>query len=178
VDGCTCSCAVGSLVSWRVVARGDAAVTRHCSGCGRDRAFASSGRFRVNASGRCLDVWLIYRCGSCGRTWNRAVHERVRPESLGADLERFHRNDPALAARCAGTGGDCSDYEVIGPIGRPLRVRLTVEGAVTVRLDRLLANQLGVSRAALAPMVSADANLRRPVRDGTVVVIHGCPTRR
>ena len=175
MDGCTCSCALAPVVDWRVIALGAAALVRRCPACGRDRPFVSSGRFRVNASGRRLDVWLVYRCGACARTWNRPIHERVAPEALGGDLERYHRNDPALADLYAGAG---AAYTVDGPVGRPLRARLAVERPVPVRLDRLLARRLGVSRAQVAQLVSTDAPLRRPVRHGTELLIHGCPMRR
>lgn len=68
--------------------------------------FASTGKFRVNANGRRLDVWLIYRCETCGRTLNVPVYERTAPERLGQELYRgFLENDPELAERFAGDRG-------------------------------------------------------------------------
>jgi acetyl esterase/lipase len=61
-------------------------VIRTCPRCNTRRAFASSDRFRVNASGRRLDVWLIYRCAYCDVTWNLTVVERSTPESIGAEV--------------------------------------------------------------------------------------------
>ncbi|RVC12935.1 DUF1062 domain-containing protein, partial [Mesorhizobium sp. M7A.F.Ca.AU.001.01.1.1] len=34
----------------------------NCNRCGTVRAYCSSGKFRVNANGKRIDVWLIYRC--------------------------------------------------------------------------------------------------------------------
>src|SRR5262245_34527822 len=94
-------------VVWTVVPVSVPTITRHCRCCGGDRAFASSGKFRVNASGRRLDVWLIYRCTRCDETWNRSVHERVAPQTLGARLEAYYRNDVDEARRVAlGAGGE------------------------------------------------------------------------
>ncbi|MFC0803867.1 DUF1062 domain-containing protein [Ensifer sp. P24N7] len=58
-----------------------------CSGCGGVRAFESSNKIRLNANGRKLDAWLIYKCSTCDRTWNRPIFERrnvrdIRPAVL------------------------------------------------------------------------------------------------
>lgn len=41
-----------------------------CSRCGTVKAYCSSGKFRVNANGKRIDVWLIYRCIDCDNSWN------------------------------------------------------------------------------------------------------------
>ncbi len=79
-----------------------APVYHRCARCGKKRAFVSSGKFRVNANGNLLDVWLIYRCEKCKHTWNLAVYERVRLSRLApGEYERFLQNDPALAQQYA-----------------------------------------------------------------------------
>ena len=40
-------------------------VYHRCGGCGKKREFVNSGKFRVNANGKNVDVWLIYRCSKC-----------------------------------------------------------------------------------------------------------------
>ena len=57
------------------------AVRRQCPGCGKD-LYESTGRFRVNANGNRLDVWLIYRCMQCGKSWNMEILERVESGKL------------------------------------------------------------------------------------------------
>ena len=60
--------------------------------------FISSGRFRVNAQKKSLDVWLIFKCSVCDSTWNMTVLARVNPRSISPDVLRgFHDNDPDLA---------------------------------------------------------------------------------
>lgn len=72
---------------------------RQCPKCG-GKAYENSGRFRVNANGRKLDVFLIYRCACCKATWNLTVLERVAPESVSPVLYRaFLANDAELALR-------------------------------------------------------------------------------
>jgi hypothetical protein len=67
--------------------------------CPSASATTGEGRFRVNASGRLLDVWLLVRCVACDRTSKLTVHERVPVASLDpAGLDGYHLNDPALVA--------------------------------------------------------------------------------
>ncbi len=40
-------------------------VYHRCGGCGKKQEFVNSGKFRVNANGNRVDVWLIYRCKKC-----------------------------------------------------------------------------------------------------------------
>jgi Protein of unknown function (DUF1062) len=66
-----------------------------CSGCGCLRAFASSDKIRLNANGRKLDAWLIYKCTICNRTWNRTIFERRHVRDVdAAALEALQSNDP------------------------------------------------------------------------------------
>lgn len=74
------------------------AVLRRCSKCGKKTEFKNSGKFRVNANGRMLDVWLIYRCGVCNTSWNMTIYERVSPDALvPEEYEGFLNNDVRLA---------------------------------------------------------------------------------
>lgn len=68
--------------------------------------FVSAGKFRVNANGRRLDIWLIYRCEKCGRTLNVPIYERVLPEKLDPELyQRFLDNDQQVAEDIASDRG-------------------------------------------------------------------------
>ena len=91
---------MNSLV-WCVKVSGTPVVMRKCGKCGNER-FLSSGRFRVNANGSRIDVWLIFKCEHCNATWNMEVLSRVRPGDI--DTERYRSflcNDKAAAMRCA-----------------------------------------------------------------------------
>ena len=58
----------------------------------------NSGRFRVNANGNSVDVWLIYRCKKCKHSWNLTIYERTRPGRIPTDLfEAFQANDEETA---------------------------------------------------------------------------------
>lgn len=162
---------------WKVVALETPSVRRVCPRCDGIRPFVSTDRFRVNAQGRLLDVWLIYRCPTCDFAWNREVLARRTPEQIGpARLAAFHENDREAAWRCAfDRGRDHLDPRV------PYRVEREGDGAVielhlpwpcAVRLDRLLAGELRLSRAQVARAIDAPASLlRRDISDGQVVAL-------
>ncbi|MBO7514741.1 MAG: DUF1062 domain-containing protein [Lachnospiraceae bacterium] len=69
-----------------------------CGGCGKKQEFINSCKFRVNANGKSIDVWLIYRCKKCKHSKNLTIYERVRPGKIPADqYERFLDNDMDMA---------------------------------------------------------------------------------
>jgi hypothetical protein len=163
---------------WRVVPLHTPRVSRACPRCGVATSFSSSDKFRVNASGRRLDVWLIYRCPRCQTAWNRTVASRVAPEDLGPRLEAYHRNDLDTAWACAfdaalgGGAGPRPDLAVAYRLERHGEavgaIRLELPYPIRVRLHRLLAGELGVSRTALA---ARRPDLPRWAADGQVIAL-------
>ncbi len=74
-------------------------VFHRCGGCGKKREFLNSGKFRVNANGNRIDVWLIYRCEKCKHTWNLEIYARKNPAKLDPEeYDKFLVNDPELAS--------------------------------------------------------------------------------
>ena len=70
-----------------------------CADCRSESATTGEGRFRVNANGKLLDVWLLVRCVSCDRTSKLTVHERAPVRSFDpAELHGYRANDPELVA--------------------------------------------------------------------------------
>ncbi len=73
-------------------------IYHRCGGCGKKQEFVNSKKFRVNANGNLVDVWLIYRCKKCKHSLNLTVYERTRPQKIPEDLfEAFQRNDEETA---------------------------------------------------------------------------------
>lgn len=164
-----------------------------CSGCGRPRPFTSSGKFRLNANGKKLDAWLIYRCTVCDQTWNRPVLTRTAVHSVGAArLAALQSNDPELvrvlefdtetlgrySSRIEDSGVIDVSKHVLEPVDGPsaeIEIRLDLEVRTSLRLDRCLATELGVSRTRLSELHESGrlrldpdrkGALRRPILDG------------
>ena len=73
-------------------------VYHRCGGCGKKQEFVNSKKFRVNANGNNIDVWLIYRCKKCKHSWNLTIYERKNPNKIPTDLyELFLSNDENTA---------------------------------------------------------------------------------
>ena len=73
-------------------------VYHRCGGCGKKQEFLNSGKFRVNANGNRVDVWLIYRCKKCKHSWNLTIYERRNPSKISSEeYELFMENDFELA---------------------------------------------------------------------------------
>lgn len=169
-------------VTWRVVPVRAPHVLRTCPRCDARREFLCSERFRVNASGRRIDVWLIYRCASCEFTWNLEVVERSTPQAIGTTrLNAFLGNDANTAWSCAFDAALLRRAGVQMEVGTPVvveraallspsvTVRISLPFPVRVRLDRLLARELQVPRSRVCGYVESERELRRPVAHGQTV---------
>ncbi|MFF3374627.1 DUF1062 domain-containing protein [Streptomyces sp. NPDC002680] len=143
-------------------------VRRRCHACASE-SFRTSGKFRVNANHKLLDVWLLALCTTCGETTKITVLERLNVRSIHPELlDRLHANDPTLAAELLqdpavrrrnrialdwdnawrlDTGGpDRGDREVID-------VSVRFAARIPVRPVRLIAEGCGLSRAEVERLV-------------------------
>lgn len=141
-------------------------ILRNCSGCGRKTCFKNTNRFRVNANGNKLDVWLIYQCEKCRHTFNITIYERQSPASIPKEEYRgFLENDEQLAMRYGTDTGlftrnraeidfDHIDYrfkklsETIKSDACEGREMITIQNpyGLKIRLEKLAADILGMSR--------------------------------
>lgn len=81
-------------------------ITARCAGCKKKMQFVNTGKFRVNANGKQVDVWLIYQCEKCRHTMNLTIYERVRPGKIPQQLyQRFLENDEELAVEYGNDSG-------------------------------------------------------------------------
>lgn len=158
---------------WLVYPTGLPLIRRRCLRC-PSATHRADGRFRVNANGKLLDVWLLTQCVGCGKTVNLAVLERVHVRSIDpSTLTRLHDNDLELAAKLLEDPGllrrngitldwdgawalekatvDISDSEVIDTSVRFVQ-------RIPIRLTTLLSVGLDVSRSEVRRLV-ADGNL-------------------
>ncbi|MER6813675.1 DUF1062 domain-containing protein [Spirillospora sp. NPDC000708] len=161
-----------------------------CADCRSESATTGEGRFRVNANGKLLDVWLLVRCTSCDRTSKLTVHERAPVRSFDpAELHGYRVNDPDLVASTlldpllARRNRFALDWtgawRLDAPSARldeawPVRVQVVFEDPVPVRPDRLIAQGLGVSRSEVLRRIKCEIPLRRPTTTGfTFTVMPG-----
>ena len=153
-----------NTIVWTLSAAGLPGALRRCACCGAMRSFQPSGMFRVNANGRRLDIWLIYKCEVCQKTWNMEVASRVSPGDIAPDTyRRYLHNDPREVARCA-----CDpvlwqrnqmrpdeagrEYALHGEdirltnLQEAVSVEIRASLPVRARLDKLVCAKLGISR--------------------------------
>ena len=175
------------------------AIVKPCGSC-RSPRHRPTGKFRVNANGKLLDVWMLVWCERCGRTSKIPIHERVQVQAIaGERLVMFENNDPAMVRRLAmdaalaGTAGhrldwsgtweletDLPFYELEREDSAPLEVVVRFELPAPIRVGKLLTAGFGLSRSAVRGMVDA-GRIRLPLpidakarEDLTLFVITPC----
>lgn len=149
------------MEQWIIRPQNAPIVLRSCSKCGGEQKFVCSGNFRINANGKNLDVWLIYKCAKCDTTWNMEILSRVKPRQIERALyEAIAKNDAETALRYA---FDINTQNKNKAVVCCEEVSYTVEKCQTpdtdrailiiseydfgLRLDKLLCSELGLSRA-------------------------------
>ncbi|HEY3752540.1 MAG TPA: DUF1062 domain-containing protein [Pseudonocardiaceae bacterium] len=157
---------------WVVRELGLPAIVRACVSC-RSTRHHPTGKFRVNANGKLLDVWMLICCELCDRTSKIPVHERIHVQALDHQrLLMFESNDPvmvrqlvmdtALAGKAAyqldwnGTwelNTDMPFYELDRADAAPLAVVVRFELPAPIRVGKLLTAGFGLSRSAVRGMV-------------------------
>jgi hypothetical protein len=101
---------------WVIRELGLPAIVKACVSC-RSTRHHPTGKFRVNANGKLLDVWMLIGCELCDRTSKIPIHERVHVQALENErLLMFEKNDPAMVRKLvidgelAGTAGYQLDW--------------------------------------------------------------------
>jgi hypothetical protein len=164
----------------------------NCNRCRGTTRFRTSGKIRVNANGKRLDAWLIYRCTSCDNTWNRPILERRPVSTIDPHLlASLQANDPDLSRQLAfekvrrtlkmeHVDDATVRKAVVSESARPacrLEIVCVVPETTGLRVDRLLSTELHLSRGRIQSMQNAGhleaspAGLRRPLRNGLEVRI-------
>ena len=157
-------------------------VVRNCPKCGRKTHYINTKKFRVNANGNKLDVWLIYQCAECKQTLNLAIYERRKASSIPREeYQCFLGNDEQLAERYGQSMqlfrenkadidwgrlqyGIVKVHESIeGGEGRE-RILVTVKNpdGLKIRLEKQIAMVLGLSRDQVKKlMVKGEIEIRK-----------------
>jgi hypothetical protein len=175
---------------------------RYCPACGAVREFICGERFRINANKKNIDVWLLYRCSDCDDTWKYPVLERKSIAAFDSvAYECYVRHDQRMvwkhafdlgrmrshAVRVAVNADVLVERSIIsGPVdAETLSIYLEVPLACDHRLDRLLATELGVSRATIQQWYEYDklqvwpeqgGALSKRAQDGQRLILRGVAT--
>ena len=157
-----------------------------CSGCGGLRAFQSSDKIRLNANGRKLDAWLIYKCTT--------LRQDVEPDDLRTPecsrhrvrlaLEALQSNDPdwiraeafnlEALRRASRRIDEFADLDIRKELVREtpgwthLKIEFSISLPISARLDRVLASELQVSRSQLSAFHEARLLRTDPDRTGVL----------
>lgn len=147
---------------WLVRPTGLPLIRRRCLRC-TSAHHRSHGKFRVNANHKLLDVWLLALCAGCGETVKLTVLERVHVRTIDpSTLDRFHGNDPALAAKLLTDPGlrrrnsvtldwdgawTLQKTTVDVPEAEVVDTSVRFAERIPIRLTKLLSVGLGVSRS-------------------------------
>ncbi len=184
-------------VQWKILGANTLQIERRCARCDSVTSFVSTEKFRLNANGNLLDAWLIYACLACGNRWNRTLFERRPVRSLpSATIDALQENNARLARAFAAQPPTRSDgfrpgsadaYKIEKKIlSKTKSVESTLElvllnpANLQIRLDRVLAEGLSVSRAMVHNLVEAGAihvrsaskrAFRQPIREKTVIEV-------
>lgn len=149
---------------------------RGCAKCGRKTHFTNTEKFRVNANGGKLDVWLIYQCEDCKHTLNLAIYERRKVSSIPKEeYQRFLNNDEELARMY---GRDMQlfqknkaeiDFERVGVVfvkkdsaeekggsgglGKSILISINNQCGLKIRPEKQIAMILGLSRSQVKGLI-------------------------
>jgi hypothetical protein len=149
-------------------------IVKICVAC-RSTRHHPTGKFRVNANGKLLDVWMLIGCDRCGRTSKIPVHERVNVRAIvGERLLAFENNDPAMVRHLVMDAGfartaahrldwsgtweldtDMPFYQLDPADPAPLEVVIRFELPVPIRVEKLLMAGFRLSRVAVRGMVES-----------------------
>ena len=159
-----------ATATWQVQRIGLPSLRRRCPDCTTNIA-AVTGKFRVNANGRLLDVWLLIRCAHCGHNARIKVHHRTNVTSFAPEtLRGYMNNNPDLVVTAlldpltARTGHysldwiDAWDLTTPNPepsLNQQTIVHVTFDVPAPIRPARLIAQGLNLSRGEVEHMIAS-----------------------
>jgi hypothetical protein len=166
-------CSSPSAVTWRLRRIRPPRILHRCSCCRGPAEFEPTGRFRVNANRKLLDIWLLLRCRACGQVLKATVLERAKVRSIApALLDGYQQGDPALVeATIAAPSFRRRNHLTLDfqgtwelraePLqtgrGQPVTVEVEFLDPLSVRPAQLIAAGLGIPRGRVERLLAAGA---------------------
>lgn len=163
-------------IEYEIVLKDSFLVSRRCPKCGRRTYFKNTGKFRVNANGNKLDVWLIYQCEECKHTLNLAVYERQKVSSIPKEeylsflenneqlAERYGKNPQLFLKNKAEVDFDRIKYEFVkrqeivesSDTGDQLVFAINNPHQLKIRAEKQVAEILGLSRSQVKSLLERE----------------------
>ncbi len=123
-------------IEYEIVPKDSFRVIRNCPKCSRKIYFKNTKKFRVNANGNKLDIWLIYQCEECKHSLNLSIYERQKVFSIPKEEYQCFLNFVKLHETME--YGDFEEQIVIA-VNNPYQLR--------IRPEKQIAEILGLSRS-------------------------------
>lgn len=163
-------------IEYEIVPKESFSVMRNCSGCGTKTHYINTKRFRVNANGNKLDVWLIYQCEKCKHTFNLTIYERQKAASVpkeeygcflsndeelaewyGKNFAFFKRNKAEVDAGNIGCHFiKCREAMVESDCGQKTMIIINNPYELKIRPEKQIAEVLGLSRSSIKRLLEQE----------------------
>lgn len=165
-----------------IIPKDSYAIIRGCAKCGSKSKFINTNKFRVNANGNKIDIWLIYQCEKCRHTLNLTVLERVSPNEIGENYKRFLANDIELSREYgvdkaffvrnrAEIDFDTAEYELkcVNKGTEDIFIIRNPNG-VKIRPDKIASELLKVSRSNIKKLIKNNSLEIRTELSGDIII--------
>ena len=157
-------------------------IIRNCSGCGHKSVYYSTNKVRINANGKHIDVWLIYKCVKCKHTYNLPLYSRINRNELdkseyeallNSDQEIVNRYglDRNILKKNAAMIYDEPNY-FLNDIGTSIKentIQVVNPHKIKVRHDKLIAECLKISRFQAKNLLETGALKTSSISDNEVI---------
>ncbi|MBD5507650.1 MAG: DUF1062 domain-containing protein [Lachnospiraceae bacterium] len=154
-------------IEYEIVLKDSFLVIHGCPKCDRKTHFKNTKKFRVNANGNKLDIWLIYQCEKCKHTLNLTIYERQKVSSIPKEeyqgfldnneqlAEMYGRNMQLFRKNKADINFDSLDYDFVklhetletNESGEQLLITINNPYQLKIRPEKQIAEVLGLSRS-------------------------------
>lgn len=165
-----------------IIPKDSYAIIRGCAKCGSKSRFINTNKFRVNANGNRIDIWLIYQCEKCRHTLNLTVLERVSPTEIGGNYNKFLANDMELskqygvnkaffARNKAEIDFDTVEYE-LKCVNKGAEDSFIIRNpsGVKIRSDKIASELLEVSRSNIKKLIKNGSLEIRTELNGDIII--------
>jgi hypothetical protein len=182
-----------NFFTYEIIAQETPNIKRNCSKCKTNTEFYCSDKFRVNANQKIVDIWLIYNCIHCEGTWNYPIFSRVNINKINSKLiQKFMNNDNEtiwyyafqtnkLRRLCNDVKTDIR-YELraekLDSLSKEVTIRLCYKYDFGLRIDKLVAEILGISRSEVNKLsqngtllLNPNINMKKKVIDNLQITV-------